>query len=143
MARNGVGEVELGDRNIGFRNLRRLLIALRADWREFGVALQAVDPLRAAPAVPRLRDLLHVPAERAHPELRGLAQVIRAIRLAGGESQEMFAYRNELDRGLAVTVERGRRNVGFTMLRRFVKALGLSWVQFGAALDAVDPLLDD
>jgi transcriptional regulator with XRE-family HTH domain len=55
--RGFVGAVERGERNVGYRNLRRLVVGLGVSWVEFGVALHERDPLPAsgrspAPATP-------------------------------------------------------------------------------------------
>ena len=43
--RGFVGAVERAERNVGFRKIRQLLVGLGIDWREFGRALQELDPL--------------------------------------------------------------------------------------------------
>lgn len=43
--RGFVGAVERAERNVGFRKIRQLLVGLGVDWREFGTALQELDPL--------------------------------------------------------------------------------------------------
>ena len=43
--RGFVGAVERAERNVGFRKIRQLLVGLGIDWREFGKALQELDPL--------------------------------------------------------------------------------------------------
>lgn len=43
--RGFVGAVERGERNVGFRKIRQLLVGLGIDWRDLGIALQEVDPL--------------------------------------------------------------------------------------------------
>jgi hypothetical protein len=40
-----VGAVERAERNVGFRKIRQLLLGLGMNWREFGDALQDLDPL--------------------------------------------------------------------------------------------------
>lgn len=43
--RGFVGAVERAERNVGFRKIRQLLVGLGVNWREFGSALQEIDPL--------------------------------------------------------------------------------------------------
>ena len=43
--RGFVGAVERAERNVGFRKIRQLLLGLGINWREFGLALQELDPL--------------------------------------------------------------------------------------------------
>lgn len=43
--RGFVGAVERAERNVGFRKIRQLLVGLGMNWREFGAALQELDPL--------------------------------------------------------------------------------------------------
>jgi len=43
--RGFVGAVERAERNVGFRKIRQLLMGLGINWREFGAALQELDPL--------------------------------------------------------------------------------------------------
>jgi transcriptional regulator with XRE-family HTH domain len=43
--RGFVGAVERAERNVGFRKIRQLLVGLGINWREFGAALQDLDPL--------------------------------------------------------------------------------------------------
>lgn len=71
---------------------------------------------------------------------RLLADVIREIRSGAGETQEEFALRSGLGRGLVGALERGARNVGLEKLRLLLLALGISWDQFGCAMQKADPL---
>lgn len=43
--RGFVGAVERAERNVGFRKIRQLLVGLGINWKEFGDALQDLDPL--------------------------------------------------------------------------------------------------
>ena len=45
--RGFVGAMERAERNPGYRKLRQLLVGLGIDWREFGAALDKLDPLPA------------------------------------------------------------------------------------------------
>jgi len=60
--RGFVGAVERAERNVGFRKLRALLVGLKVTWRDFGIALDDLDPinLRSAAeydaALAQLRD---------------------------------------------------------------------------------------
>jgi len=43
--RGFIGAVERGERNVGFRKIRALLVGLRVNWREFGAALHELDTI--------------------------------------------------------------------------------------------------
>jgi transcriptional regulator with XRE-family HTH domain len=75
-----------------------------------------------------------------HDELQPLAEVIRTFRRAAGYTQEGFAYEAHLDRGFVGAVERAERNVGFRKIRQLLIGLGISWREFGTALQELDPL---
>lgn len=75
-----------------------------------------------------------------HEELLPLAEVIKSYRRAAGYTQEGFAYEAHLDRGFVGAVERAERNVGFRKIRQLLQGLGISWREFGAALQELDPL---
>ena len=56
-------------------------------------------------------------------ELQELGRRIRAARLALGFSQEQLAYESEIDRSYIGGVERGERNITFTVLCKITVAL--------------------
>jgi transcriptional regulator with XRE-family HTH domain len=74
------------------------------------------------------------------PDLQALAVTLRALRKAKGYTQESFAYDAGLDRGFVGAAERGERNLGFRKLRQLMIGLGVTWVEFGAALHVQDPI---
>jgi transcriptional regulator with XRE-family HTH domain len=57
------------------------------------------------------------------PELSELGSRIRAARTAAGLTQEDLAYESEIDRSYIGGVERGERNLTFTMLCKVARAL--------------------
>ena len=65
-----------------------------------------------------------------------IAAVLRALRESQGRSQESLAH----DAGLTVTslarIERAQVNPTWTSVRRVVMALGVSFAEFGRALDS-------
>lgn len=78
--------------------------------------------------------LREVPTSQPTPHQLGL--VIRALRQTRSEwSQEELAGRAKLDRTYISGLERGRHNPSFQTLSRVLAVLGVSWAEFGAALD--------
>src|SRR5579872_4992302 len=77
---------------------------------------------------------------RRHDELQRLATVMRHFREARGLTQEGLAATTGGGRGIIGEVERGDRNVGFRKLRGLLRALEVTWPEFGAALHVADPL---
>jgi transcriptional regulator with XRE-family HTH domain len=69
------------------------------------------------------------------PDLEPFGEVIRAFRLKTGLSQERFAIRHDFDRSSISALERGTRNVAVGGLRPLLAALGITWEQFGRAMD--------
>lgn len=65
-----------------------------------------------------------------------LGQVMRTFRQRRALSQEELADRAGVHRTYVGQVERGERNPSFESLDRLLRALGVSWAQFGAAVDA-------
>jgi transcriptional regulator with XRE-family HTH domain len=59
-----------------------------------------------------------------HPALIELGQRIRDHRKAKGWTQEDFADKAELDRSYIGGIERGERNISFTILYKLCEALG-------------------
>ncbi|GJG87336.1 hypothetical protein tb265_25170 [Gemmatimonadetes bacterium T265] len=66
-----------------------------------------------------------------------LGQVLRAFRAAHADrpSQERVAEWSGLHRNYVSSAERGERNIAFVALGRWLSALGVTWEQFGAAVD--------
>lgn len=61
----------------------------------------------------------------SHPNLVKLGARIRALRTAGGHSQESFAHMAGMAQAYYGGVERGERNVAALNLVRIAKALGV------------------
>jgi len=57
------------------------------------------------------------------PELLELGQRIRALRTSLGLSQEHLGHESDIDRSYIGGVERGERNLTFTVLCKIAKAL--------------------
>lgn len=68
---------------------------------------------------------------------RALGTVLRALREAHPDepSQERVGEWADLHRNYVGSAERGQRNVAFEALSRWLVALGVSWADFGAAVD--------
>ena len=73
--------------------------------------------------------------------LEPLAAVLRKFRSERRLSQERLAHQARVDRPVIGNIERCERNVSFKMVRRVVRGMGISWREFGALLDEVDPLV--
>lgn len=77
------------------------------------------------------------PAAPRPPIIRAaVAAVLRQHREGLGLSQEALGAKAALHRNYLGSAERGERNISIEALARWLSALGLSWVQFGAAVDA-------
>jgi len=57
------------------------------------------------------------------PDLTELGSRIRAVRSAAGLTQEDLAHESDIDRSYIGGVERGERNLTFTMLCKIARAL--------------------
>ncbi|HEY9471086.1 MAG TPA: helix-turn-helix transcriptional regulator [Propionibacteriaceae bacterium] len=68
---------------------------------------------------------------------RALGSIIRAFREADRRSlsQERFAEIADIDRTYYAGIERGEGNPTFEMLWTIVSTFGLTWQEFGRALD--------
>ena len=73
---------------------------------------------------------------------RALGAVLRRFRETRALSQEALALAADVDRTYVGAVERGEQNVSFENLWQLVAALGLPWIDLGAALDA-EPALQE
>lgn len=73
---------------------------------------------------------------RGFPARRELGSVLRAFRERLAISQERLGFAADLHRNYIGSAERGERNVSFEGLVRWLDALGVSWEEFGAAIDA-------
>lgn len=65
-----------------------------------------------------------------------LGPVMREFRQRRGLSQEELGGRAGVHRTYVGQVERGERNPSVESLDRLLGALGVSWTQFGTAIDA-------
>jgi transcriptional regulator with XRE-family HTH domain len=70
----------------------------------------------------------------AYPTVIGA--VLREYRERLGLSQERIGFRASLHRNYISDAERGRRNISITALGQWLRALDISWEEFGAAMDA-------
>ncbi|HEY0780319.1 MAG TPA: helix-turn-helix transcriptional regulator [Gemmatirosa sp.] len=68
---------------------------------------------------------------------RALGAVLRRLREAHPDapSQERVGEWADLHRNYVGSAERGERNVAFEALTRWLAALGVTWAEFGAAVD--------
>jgi transcriptional regulator with XRE-family HTH domain len=64
-----------------------------------------------------------------------LGRVLRSFREEQGLSQERLGSLAMLHRNYVGSAERGERNVSFDAIERWLAALGLTWAEFGRALD--------
>lgn len=69
------------------------------------------------------------------PDRQILGSVLRTSREEAGLSQEAMGALAGIHRTYVGSVERGERNPAFEILNRWLAALGLSWQDFGRALD--------
>jgi transcriptional regulator with XRE-family HTH domain len=68
-------------------------------------------------------------------EQRKFGDVIRSFRNRRTLSQEALAERADLHRTYLGGVERGERNPTYLIISRLLKALEITWEDFGKALD--------
>jgi transcriptional regulator with XRE-family HTH domain len=66
--------------------------------------------------------------------------VLRQFRESLDVSQEKFAYEHDFDRSVVGAIERGERNIAFGSLKELLIAYGVSWTEFGRAMQRRDPL---
>lgn len=66
---------------------------------------------------------------------RALGLVLRELRQARGLTQEALAHAADFDRTYVGQIERAEKSPTFEMLWRVLDALGVSWTEFGRALD--------
>lgn len=65
-----------------------------------------------------------------------VGRVLRAFRKGARLSQEDLGARAQVHRTYVGGVERGERNPSAETLSRLLRALGASWKEFGAEMDA-------
>jgi transcriptional regulator with XRE-family HTH domain len=70
------------------------------------------------------------------PSQRDLGKVLRKFREDSDLTQERLEHASGLHRTYVSSAERGERNVSFEALSRWLGALGVSWREFGEALDS-------
>lgn len=69
-------------------------------------------------------------------DLIGLGEVVRSCReRTEGLTQERVAQMAGITKNYVSDVERGRRNPTYIVLSRIVRALDMSWEDFGAMVD--------
>lgn len=61
--------------------------------------------------------------------------VLRAFRLRRGLTQEQLAARAKMHRNYVGGVERGEKSPTLKSVGRILAVLGVTWTEFGAALD--------
>ena len=66
---------------------------------------------------------------------RMLGEIVREFRVQRGLSQEDLAEESTLHRTYVGGIERGERNPSFGSLDQLVCGLGVTWAEFGRALD--------
>lgn len=73
---------------------------------------------------------------------KALGDVMRALRKKDPRdlSQERLGELADIDRTYVGSIEQGRRNPSFEQLWQILHVLGVSWTEFGRALDAEPPL---
>jgi transcriptional regulator with XRE-family HTH domain len=69
------------------------------------------------------------------PTRKALGLVLREYRERRGLSQEALGYKAKMHRNYVGGVERGERNPSFENLARWLDSVGVSWKEFGEALD--------
>jgi transcriptional regulator with XRE-family HTH domain len=69
------------------------------------------------------------------PTRKALGIVLRTFRENRGLSQEALGYKADLHRNYIGGVERGERNPSFESLGRWLDCVGVSWKEFGEALE--------
>lgn len=64
-----------------------------------------------------------------------LGLVLRAYRQGAGLTLEKLGYAADVTKNYLADVEAGTRNPTYLVLSRVLRALKISWAEFGAALD--------
>lgn len=76
-----------------------------------------------------------LPTDEADRKLLG--QVLRHFREAADLTQEGLGARARVTKNYVSDIEAGVRNPTFLVLRRLLRALGVSWLEFGRELDSL------
>lgn len=71
------------------------------------------------------------------PDPVEVGAILKAYRQRQNLSQEFLASRAGLDRTYIGLVERGKRKPTIDATSRMLSVLGVSWTEFGAALDSL------
>ena len=72
---------------------------------------------------------------RPTPDLKVLGSVLRGFRQKKGWTQEKLYLKTGLATPLVSGGENGARNLSFDTLERWLRGLGVSWAEFGRAID--------
>jgi transcriptional regulator with XRE-family HTH domain len=72
---------------------------------------------------------------RPAPTRQSLGAALRSLREARETTQETVALKARMTQAFVSDGEAGRRNLSFETLERWLRALGVSWAEFGAAVD--------
>ena len=72
---------------------------------------------------------------RHAPDLHALGSVLRAFRRVADLTQEQLSFRTGMTTALISDTENGKRNLSFESLERLLAGLGVSWIEFGAAVE--------
>lgn len=79
-----------------------------------------------------------MPTPRDSPDPKQIGALLTGYRRERGLSQEALAARAGLDRTYIGLIERGERNPTLQATSRILGALGVTWREFGARLDALE-----
>lgn len=72
------------------------------------------------------------------PTRKTLGIVLRLFRENRGLSQEALGFKARLHRNYVGGVERGERNPSFESLGKWLESVGVSWKEFGEALERLE-----
>ena len=79
------------------------------------------------------------PVYRPRPDRKSLGSVLRAFRQEKGFTQERLSLRSKLTTATISDSENGKHNLSFESIERWLDTLGITWSEFGAALDRASP----
>lgn len=74
-------------------------------------------------------------SKRSRPTLRVLGSTLRQFRKQRGLSQDHLANLAGVDRAYVGGIERAERHPTWEVIERLLAVLGVSWSEFGRALD--------
>ncbi len=75
-----------------------------------------------------------------HEDLAGAANALRTLREGKGVSQEDLAYEAELHRTQVGAYERAERKIYLSTVKEILRALDVTWTEFGKEMDKRDPI---